>query len=246
MMAVFCTGCGLAAEDGDAFCARCGRELRKNQSNVARPAVTEPVVDEAQDDAGPVASPAPPAPAPPAESSTELAASVRSMGDASRQQVSTVAEQSARRPAGRQSDDREPTERVGRSPLGWVLVACGAVLVVGNWMSWYRVSDGFFISEASGNDLSAGAVSIFIIGGILLGVLGVAHAQGRGSGPAMAIGGAIIAVIAFLLGWAQADDVSMLEEEGFDASIGTGLLLMMFASVTALVVSVLLARRRMP
>src|SRR5690606_18355250 len=102
----------------------------------------------------------------------------------------------------------------------------------------------FFVSEATGNDMSAGAVPIFIIGGILLGIVGVAHAQGRGAGPAMAIGAAIVGGLALILGWLQADDVFMLQDEGFDAGIGSGLILMMLASVAAVVVSVVLARRR--
>lgn len=242
-MAGFCTGCGAGTEEGDLFCSACGHKLRSAGKGV-RPetpqATPGPVSGRTGEYDSTTAEGAPPRP--PSAESTDLSASLRTVAEA----IQGFASAGRERVSSELTDGRLAQNGAAPQPLGWALLACGAVLIVGNWMTWYRASDGLFISEASGNDLSAGAVPIFIIGGILLSVIGVAHAQGRGAGPAMAVGGAIIGVLGLILGWVQADDVFILEDEGIDASIGNGLMLMMLASVAAVVVSVILARRRMP
>ena len=119
-----------------------------------------------------------------------------------------------------------------------------AVLVAGNWMPWYRVNDGFFTSEASGNDLSAAAVPIFIIGGLILGGIGIAHVRGRAVGSTLGVIAAVAGSAGLVLAVVETNDSGILQDEGFDASIGSGLLLMILASLTAATLGVVLARRR--
>lgn len=114
--------------------------------------------------------------------------------------------------------------------------------MIGNWMPWIQI-DGFVSESVSGADLSAGAVQVFIIGGLALVGFGVAHIRGRVNSAAMGVLSALIAGLAVILTFAQMDDAAQLRDEGFSASVGSGLLLMLGASIVAAVCGGILGAR---
>ena len=225
---MFCTQCGSQAEAADAFCSSCGFELR---TKAAAPSDMRGHPTASSEDGG-------------KDPRVKSEGAIRVEARAPRGQSQVTSREpvtSAERPPSRPAGDSDDSPRDG---MGWVLVACGAVLIAGNWMSWYVVNDSYYSSHVSGNDLSAAAVPIFIIGGLILGGIGVAHVQGRAAGSALGVIAAVTATAAFVLAIAETNDLGTLEDEGFDAHVGGGLILMILVSLIAMGTGVALARRR--